>query len=270
MKKSDIIRKRRSVRTFDGKALSPAQADAVLEFAKSATNPYDVPIEWKLLDAERDGLRSPVIVGTNLWIAGKIKRVPHAAEAFGYSFEKAVLFAEEMGVGTTWIAGTMNRSAFERAMAVAEDEVLPCVSPLGRPAKKMSFRESMMRKGIKANTRKEFDEICFDGDLTTPLSPEKAGKLRLPLEMVRLAPSAVNRQPWRIVVQGDKVHFYQKSDKRFVAADGWDIQRIDMGIALCHFELGAEEEGLSVTFRQEDPALAVPEDVFYVASYALA
>lgn len=269
MKKSDIIRKRRSVRTFDGKALPLAQADRILEFAESAANPYGIPIEWKLLDAERDGLRSPVIVGTNLWIAGKAKRVRHAAEAFGYSFEKAVLFAEEMGVGTTWIAGTMNRSAFENAMAVAADEVLPCVSPLGYPAKKMSFRELMMRKGIKANTRKEFEEICFDGDFNTPLSPKKAGKLRLPLEMVRLAPSAVNRQPWRIVVQGDRVHFYQKSDKRFVAADGWDIQRIDMGIALCHFALGAEEEGLSVIFLQEDPALAVPEDVFYVASYAL-
>ena len=53
-------------------------------------------------------------------------RAPHAEEAFGYSLERIVLFAESIGVGTTWIAGTMDRSAFEKAISLQAGDVMPC------------------------------------------------------------------------------------------------------------------------------------------------
>ena len=238
------MQSRRSVRTFDGTPLHAEDAKAILDFAEKVENPYDIPIAWRMLDAKEHGLSSPVIVGTDTYIAGKLLKVPHAEEAFGYTFEKVVLFAESRGIGTTWIAGTMNRSAFEKAMHLSDGEVMPCVSPLGYPAKKMSLRESMMRKGIKADSRLPFETLFFDGAFDTPLLPEKAGAFRVALEAVRLAPSAVNRQPWRVVAAGDAVHFYEKSAKGYVSADGWDVRRIDMGIALAHFELAAKESGL--------------------------
>ena len=125
----ECIRTRRSVRTFDETPLTPEDAAAVLSFAEKLETPYDIPITWKLLDAKRQGLKSPVIVGTDTFIAGKMPRVPHAEEAFGYAFEKVVLFAESRRIGTTWIAGTMDRPAFERAMDLRDGEVMPCVSP---------------------------------------------------------------------------------------------------------------------------------------------
>ena len=132
----EIIRSRRSVRSFSGAALCQEDAEKIMAFAAGASNPYGIPVSWFLLDAKKDGLSSPVISDTNIWIAGKMDRVSHAEEAFGFSFEKIVLFAESLGVGTTIIAGTMNRPAFEKAVSLAEGEVLPCVSPLGYPAKK--------------------------------------------------------------------------------------------------------------------------------------
>ena len=269
MKISEVIRKRRSVRSFDGSQLREIDAMAIMKFAEKAENPYGIPVTWKLLDAGKYGLSSPVIVGTDTFIAGKMRRVRYAEEAFGYSFEKIVLFAESIGVGTTWIAGTMNRDAFERAMEVAEGEVMPCVSPVGYAANKMSFRETMMRKGIKADSRNGFEELFFDGSFNTPLTEEKAGALKGALEAMRLAPSAVNRQPWRVVVSGDKAHFYKKQSKGFVSADGWDIQKIDIGIALCHFELAANESGIDVTLETADPALPSGDDTHYVASCVL-
>ena len=145
MKILDVMRSRRSVRTFDGNALRPEDAQKIMDFAEKAETPYGIPIVWKLLDAKKDGLSSPVIVGTDAYIAVKMRKIPHAEEAFGYMFEKIVLFAESLGIGTTWIAGTMDRAAFEKAMDLAEDEVMPCVSPLGYPAKKMSLRELKCR-----------------------------------------------------------------------------------------------------------------------------
>lgn len=270
MKPSEAIEKRRSVRTFDGTKLREEDIRAIVEFAEKAENPYAIPITWKLLDAGEHGLSTPVITGTNAFIAGKMSRVPHAEEAFGYAFEEIVLFAESIGVGTTWIAGTMNRSAFERALSLDPGEVMPCVSPLGYPAKKMSLRETMMRKGIKADSRFSFEELFFDGDFETPLSEEKAGAFRGALTAVRLAPSAVNKQPWRVVLQGDKAHFYEKRSKGYVSGNGWDIQKIDLGIALCHFELAAKECGLDVTFEIADPGiLSLPDNTEYIASYTV-
>lgn len=249
----ETIKNRRSVRSFDGSPIAREEAEKILEYARKADNPYGIPVEWRLLNAKEHGLNSPVISGSELYIAGKMERKPHAEEAFGYSFERVVLFCEAMGVGTTIIAGTMNRPAFEEAMELKEGEVLPCVSPLGYAAKKLSVREALMRKGIKADSRLPFSELFFDGSFDKPLTEEGAAELRPILDAVRLAPSAVNKQPWRIVLKNGKAHFFEQHSKGFINEKGWDIQRIDMGIALCHFVLACEEAGLKPEFAVESP-----------------
>ena len=268
MNMTESIRGRRSVRTFDGAPLREEDAARILAFAGKVENPYELPIEWKLLDRKRDNLTVPVVTGAETYIAGKMRRAAHAEEAFGYTFEKVVLFARSLDVGTTWIAGTMDRKGFERAMRLSENEVMPCVSPLGYPAEKMSLRESMMRRGVKADSRLDFEKLFFDGAFDKPLSAENAGDLRLPLELVRLAPSAVNGQPWRAVVCEDCVHFYEKRG-RGMTSDSWDIQKIDMGIALCHFELGAVESGLRPAVYAEDPGLPGQDGLIYIASFRI-
>ena len=262
MNSLELIRHRRSVRTFDGTLLRPEDAEKLLRFTDSIETPYDIPVTWKLLSAKADGLSSPVIVGTDTYIAAKLRRQPHAEEAFGYAFEKLVLYAESLGIGTTWIAGTMDRPAFEKAMGLKADEVMPCVSPLGYPAKKMSLRETMMRKGVHADSRMEFSELFFDRSFDRPLSENSP--YRDALEMVRLAPSAVNRQPWRVVMDGKQAHFYEKKSRGYVDASGWDLQKVDMGIALYHFAYGLDE---NVRLTIADPGLSAPEGVAYVATW---
>jgi nitroreductase len=262
----DDIKARRSFRTFDGRPLSAGDAEKIMSFAAAAETPYEIDIEYRLFDAEKDGLSSPVIAGAGNFIAGKMKKLPHAEEAFGYSFEKILLYAMSLGIGSTWIAGTMDRAQFERAVGLGEGEVMPCISPLGYPAKKMSLRETVMRKGVKADSRFDFGKIFFDGSFEAPLTAEKAGRLAEPLEMVRLAPSAVNKQPWRVVVKDGAAHFYEYKTKGY-DSNGWDLQKIDVGIALCHFELSAKELGIPVSFKIDDPGISLPENTVYVASY---
>lgn len=265
MNYSELIRSRRSVRTFDGRPVESEALRDILKYAQKAENPYGQNIEWKILSAKNDRVSSAVIVGTDTFIAGKMKRAVHAEEAFGYSFEKVVLYAQSLGIGTTWIAGTMTRAAFEKAVTLGEDEVMPCVSPLGYPSEKMSVRETMMRAGIKADTRLGFQELFFDSSFERPLSEDKAGDLVLPLDLVRRSPSAVNKQPWRAVIDGDRVHFYEKHSKGYVT-NGWDTQKIDMGIALYHFVCGIEEIGRNAEFVLADPAIPCEHDMEYIAS----
>ena len=264
-----LARSRRSVRTFDGKALTAEELQELVSFAVTVTTPYDIPISWCLLDTEKTGLSSPVIIGEKAYFTGKISRVPHAEEAFGYAFERVVLHAAEKGIGTTWIAGTMDRGAFERAVSLKEGEIMPCVSPLGRPAAKKSLREVMMRKGVSADSRLPFEKLFFLGDFSHPLSQAEAGKLSDVLEAVRLAPSACNYQPWRLIVTDSAVHFYLQRTKGFGAGRVFDTQKIDIGIALCHFALAMEEAGRGIRFTIADPGIALPERTVYIASYQL-
>ena len=269
MKIMDIVKERRSVRTFDGKPLNEAVAAMITDYAEKAGNPYNIPISWVLLNTEEHGLSSPVIAGEDTYIAGKLKPVQYFEEAFGYSFEDIILYAWSLGIGTTMIGGTMDRKAFENAAGVSKGEVMPCVSPLGVAAKKMSIKEGLMRKGIKADTRLDFEKIFFDGSFNKPLTPKAAGELCEAFEMVRLAPSAVNKQPWRLVKSGNAVHFYEKRSKGFISADGSDMQKIDMGIALCHFKKGLEEKGIEAEFVIKQPKVEGLIDEIYIASYVL-
>ena len=266
---NNIIRHRRSVRTFNGVPLKPETAKEVLDYANSVENPYGLSIKWYLLDVRKEGLKCPVITGTDTFIAGKMKRAPHGEEAFGYAFEKVVLFAESKGLGTTWIGGTMDRKAFEQAIGLAPDEVMPCVSPLGVPAEKMSVKETLMRKAVKADSRMPLSDLIYDGGFGTALKPDRYGDLADAFEMVRWSPSAVNKQPWRLILDGNDVHFYEKKAKGYVDATGWDMQKIDLGIALCHFEIGVREAGRSCEFLLSDPGVIAPDDTYYIATYRL-
>ena len=73
-----------------------------------------------------------------------------------------------------------------------------------------------------------------------PTSVEKE-KLDYIMECVRFAPSAVNKQPWRIIVADQGFHFYEKRDRGYIGEKTGDLQKIDVGIALCHFAMGLEE-----------------------------
>ncbi len=265
---TELIKARRSVRTYDGRMLDELVKEKLVSFWNTIENPFAIPVEFRFLNAKEKGLQCPVVSGTDLYIGGKIKNVPNACVAFGYSFEAFVLYAQSLGLGTVWLGGTMNRSAFEEAMELGADEMMPCASPIGYTAKKMSVRENMMRKAIKADERLPFEELFFDGTVENPLTKEKAGRLEIPLEMVRLAPSAVNKQPWRIIIDENEVHFYLKRSKGVGKEGKLDIQMVDMGIALCHFALTVKECGSDIEFMQKEPQLQVA-DMEYIASYKI-
>ena len=263
----DLIRSRTSVRTFTGEPLSADDRKKLEEYIAAETNPFNVPIEFRLLDVKEYGLSSPVIVGADMYLAAKVERAGNYELAFGYSFENACLYALSLGIGTVMLAASLSRKAFEQAMDVRADEVLPVASPVGYPAEKKSIRESLMRKGLKADDRKPFDTLFFAETFENPLSKEDGGIFSEALEMARWAPSAGNQQPWRAVVSGTEVHFYEKRSMKESALG--DIQKVDVGIALCHFDLVMQEEGKQGSFHFEDPGISTPEDTCYMISYAV-
>ena len=261
----ELMGRRRSVRTFDGRALTGPDRRALEEYTASLQNPLGVPVTFRVLNAGEYGLTSPVIVGAGEYLAAKVKREPHFELAVGYEFEMACLFALSRGIGTVMLAASLNRAAFEKAMAVGENEVLPVASPLGYPAAKKSVRETLMRKALKADERKSFESLFFRGSFDRALRPEEAGIFGPALEAARWAPSAANGQPWRAVLAGDAVHFYEARSMKDSPLG--DIQTLDVGIALAHFHRALEEDGGTGSFVFADPGLAAPERTRYMVTF---
>ncbi len=262
----EIIKGRKSVRTFDEKPVSEEDRALLVQYMETISNPFDIPVRFVLLDAEEHGLSSPVIQGESLYVTGKVAKGPYADVAFGFSFEKLVLYAWSLGIGTTWIGGTMKRELFERAAGLEAGEMMPCISPLGYPAKKRSVRETMMRKGVRADSRLTSDKLFFNAAWDIPLHAEAGSDLDDLMEMVRWAPSAVNKQPWRVIALDGSFHFYEKKDKGYVNEKTGDLQKIDVGIALCHFVSGMEEKGKNPVVIIDNPGIAVPAGVDYIAT----
>ena len=122
----------------------------------------------------------------------------------------------------------------------------------------------MMRMAIHANSRLPLSEICFEGDFFTPLNEDHP--LKEAFEAIRLAPSAANKQPWRMLVKDNVVHFYEK---RNFGKPEEDIQQFDIGIALAHFLLSLEEEKKDYSFVINDPNIQTPGDEIYICSVVL-
>jgi hypothetical protein len=72
-----------------------------------------------------------------------------------------------------------------------------------------------------------------------------------------------------VVVRDGAAHFYERKSKGFVGKDGWDLQKIDVGIAMSHLAAGLAERGITAAFASADPGLPVPQAVEYIASCGL-
>jgi len=261
MNMMELIRTRKSVRTFDGRPLTKEDRKALEDYAATITNPYGIPVTFVFLDAEEHGLSSPVINGEHLYVAGKIPKVPHCEEAFGYSFEKLVLYAWSQGIGTTWIGGTMKRELFKRAAGTKDDELMPIVSPLGYPAEEKAEVDRKLRETVHGDERLDPAELFFEHDFSTPISKAAYEEA---LEAVRWYPSAANMQPCRVVREGKSYHFYEKHAEGYQSSAPWDVQAVDMGIALCHFMSIAKGQ-----FSIKDPGIVVDSNTEYIATVTI-
>ena len=269
---AETIQKRHSVRTYEERALLPQDREALLECMKRLDNPFGVPVHEYIIDKKlsADGEKLGtygVIKGTSTFLGVSIPDTELAPVAAGYEFENLILYATHMGLGTVWLAATFHRDSFASAMRIPKDELFPAISPVGYPAAKRSLTETLMRSTMKSSRRKEWTSLFYQEDFLTPLTKPMAGAYAQPLDMLRLAPSAKNAQPWRVRKAGNAYHFYV-SYKQGLSKGEEVIKRVDIGIALSHFHQTALEQGLTGTFEalsQEDVKL--PQNTHYIISW---
>lgn len=265
------IKTRKSIRTYKEEEISSKDRKKLIQYIEDLEKSYDGKFRFSLIDSDNnlDGKIGTygVIKGAKLYVCVLAKKDSMDLVELGYAFEKIVLFATSSGLGTCWLGGTFNRSNLAKLAGIKPDEMLIISSPIGYIEEKKSIVDSTMRKLAKSDNRKPWDELFFDKSNLQPLDKEKLGKFGDALEMVQIAPSASNKQPWRIVKDKDNYDFFLERTPKYAASLGFDIQMIDIGIALCHFETALDELKIKGSFKKQTQNIPEWKNNEYIISW---
>ncbi len=274
----DAIRERISVRSYADRPIDDLVREKLERFCRTIdSGPFESAVRFQVLNldcvdpAELRRLGTyGVIRGARVYILGIVKDGSRSFEDFGYCMEKIILKATALGLSTCWLAGTFKRSAFASQVNLEKDELLPAITPVGYPVGKLSAIDRMFRIGAGSTKRKPWSDLFFASDGVTPLSEAGAGEYSEVLDAVRMGPSASNRQPWRIINSENGVfHLFLKENKLYNSFLGKiRVQNIDMGIAMCHFELAARERFLPGRWKVDGPAVHWP-GLQYIATWSV-
>lgn len=262
---ADLIRKRRSCRSYSAQPIDAAQQRSLMEFiAALPAGPFQGGSRFELVATSGEDRSALQGLGTYGFIRGAPGFVigacpkggdgvnlPGELQDFGYRMEQIILYATQLDLGTCWLGGTFTRSSFAQKISLSPDEILPAVCAIGPAADQRVLFDRVARQLIGADRRRGWNELFFEGGSNIPLSAETTGAYAAALEMVRLGPSASNKQPWRIFKEGNTWHFYLKR----ASEEPGSIQYLDMGIAMFHFELTAVESGLKGAWVLAPPVI---------------
>ncbi len=272
----DIIRERTSRRTYSGQPLEKDIKEKVKIVLKNSVSkgPFSkiagnirfelVGIsDFELNEQKRLNLR--VIEGAQDFIIGAIEDSQYNREYYGYTLETIILAVTDMGLGTCWLGGFFNRRIFSAKIMIAPNEIVPAITPIGYYAKRTPM-ELKIRSLIKADERIPWNNLFFNNNFSTPLTEEQAGKYSTLLKMVQLGPSASNRQPWRLIKELDKdiFHFYIICEKNNKIND---FSRIDIGIAVSHFNFSAKELGIKGKWEFKEPNIPDSKRFSYIITW---
>lgn len=274
----DIISRRYSCRTYNHQFIEEDKYQKLLDYlAANNQGPFGNKVRFKLLGTAGDAAENlnkyisyGNIKGCRTFMVGTVEKgLPKAMEDYGYCMEKNILFATSLGLNTVWIGGLFKRSVFSEKMSAPENEVIPAISPVGYAADRKSMIDLLLTTTAGSRKRKPFGELFFSNTISTPLDKSACGRYGDVLEAVRWAPSASNRQPWRIIKEQDKdiFHFYMDENPGYnnIIKDV-KLQNMDLGIAMCHFELSAQYLGLKGCWHTEEPSKEA-ESLVYITSW---
>lgn len=268
------IQSRRSIRTYNGLRLDETiiaglrrQIHTILTNIPAGFNNIPLPDIIIVNDIDTDGHLGTygVISGARTYAILACQPTSQSQLLAAYLFEQFIIHCTAQSIATCWLGGTFSHTAFQKAYTEAIHTTpspqssqthpeshpvnqIACVTPLGHATPKTRFADRLMRRIARSDHRKPFTTL-FSGIpapapslLTTQPSPTNSTtainiqqSISLALEMVRLAPSSRNSQPWRATVTTTQPSTIPQSTITFTCATSNPFSHIDMGIALYHF-----------------------------------
>jgi nitroreductase len=237
------IMTRRSVRTYSAR---PVDLDVIADLNGIIQNmppgPFGTSPQFQVIQGESGWIPGTygVIHGATVFLAGTCKPIWQDIVDYAFGMETLILWLTDKGLGTCWLGGTFQRASLLNRMGHRKGRIIPAISPIGYPGGQKRKTDRIFSGLSRSRTRKDWSQLFFIGDDAIPAAQMLTGSYREILNMVHQAPSAMNRQPWRLVVAENQIDVYldklihkgetQKEVNRF----------LDIGIACAHIGLAAQ------------------------------
>jgi len=152
---------------------------------------------------------------------------PLSLENIGFIGQQLELELQSRGLGTCWWGMKKPKKDYK---AVDElDCVITMTAGYPKSDEARAYPDDFKRKTAK--------DIIIGGT-----EPDNL------IEAARIAPSAMNLQPWLIEKIGNRYDFYLRPPKGFMEKLMGNMRRIDMGIAMAHLFCRAKANGSDVSF----------------------
>ena len=218
---NEIIRKRKSIRTYDPAVLDETTLENVKAQIANIKPLYpDIRYSIEIVNKTKGmfGIKAP-----HYLVFGSEEK-EGSSENIGFIGQQMDLYLSGAELGACWLG-----------MSKPEDKQvsgLPfviCMS-FGKPGEPL-------HRDIKEFKRKPLTEISEGSD-------ER-------LEAARLAPSGVNSQNWYFIAENGKIHCYRKKPGAFLGFMISKLGSIDIGIAICH--IAEESEYFSYVKEPDAP-----------------
>jgi nitroreductase len=193
----------------------------------------DMEAEFSILSYEDRVVRTvtPFLVKAPHYLVIYTHSRPKAGMNVGYVMEQIALYLVTQGIGSCFIGSPI----LKRKYHTLGDKEQMLVMAFGES------REESTRKPVEAK-RRSLEELCVYKE--TPRQ-----WIKQLLEGARMAPSAMNAQPWRFVVYDNRIHIFsvKKKYEKFNRMD-----EINFGILFANMMTVAEELWLDVDLIRLD------------------
>ena len=216
---NEMIYHRKSCRSFTGKPVDAEMIEKILSFEPE---PLYSEIKVRMDIVSRNKVKCICPWTTPQLIAIYSEETDGYLENIGFLFQQMDLYLQTLGLGVCWLGmGRMN----PKTTAEVEGMKFVIMLAFGHP------KGDQLRHDLKGFKRKPMEQITDKADSR--------------LEPARLAPSAVNSQPWYFIHEGDTIHIYCSKKG----------SRLDAGIALAHLYVANME---SFYFFKEERKTDLP------------
>lgn len=168
----------------------------------------------------------------------------YVQERVGYTGEGIILEATAMNVSTCWVGASFRPEAVASLIGITKSERVLAITPIGYAPEHWSLKEKILTGFGRSHRRKSLSEMVSGlEEVHWPVW------IKSSLEAARLAPSAVNRQPWRFHVEPENITISVDTLK-----DTFHIsKRLDCGIAMLHMEVAALTHGVKGMWKFLEP-----------------
>lgn len=216
----EMIYHRKSCRSFTNVPVDAAVIETIKAFPMKPLYP-EINVHWDIVPRNQVKCICPWTTPQLITIYSE--EAEGYLENIGFLFQQMDLYLQTLGLGVCWLGmGRMN----PKTTAEVEGMKFVIMLAFGHP------KGDQLRHDLKGFKRKSMEQITDKPDAK--------------LEPARLAPSAVNSQPWFFTHEGDVIHVYCSKKG----------SRLDAGIALAHLYVSSAD---TFRFFKADQTTALPE-----------